>query len=101
MYVVSVTVFVKPEHREPFIEATLANARGTRQEAGNVRFDVSQSIDDENRFLLYEVYTDASGFQSHQQTAHYLTWRETVADWMAQPREGVKHNSLFPEDADG
>jgi autoinducer 2-degrading protein len=98
MYVVSVTVFVKDEHVEEFIGATLDNARNTREETGNVRFDVLRCVDVGNRFLLYEAYTDEAGFRQHQQTAHYLRWRETVADWMAQPRLGVKHRSLFPED---
>ena len=46
MYVVAVTVHVKAEHQEAFIQATLDNARHTRQEAGNVRFDVLQAEDD-------------------------------------------------------
>ena len=46
MYVVSVTVHVKPEFVERFIEAVLDNARNTRREPGNLRFDVSQAEDD-------------------------------------------------------
>lgn len=99
MYVVSVTVFVEDEHVQEFIEATLRNARKTREEPGNVRFDVLRCNEVANRFLLYEAYTDEDGFKRHQQTPHYLRWRDTVADWMAQPRLGVKHVSLFPEDA--
>lgn len=100
MYVVSVTVHVKPDVIDSFIEATLENARNTRQEPGNVRFDVSQAEEEKGRFLLYEVYTSKDGFTAHQQTEHYLKWRETVADWMAQKRVGVKHNSLFPVDSE-
>jgi hypothetical protein len=37
MYVVSVTIFVKPEKVREFIEATLDNARNTRRAAGTVR----------------------------------------------------------------
>ena len=96
MYVVCVTVFTKEGRAEDFVEATLANARGTREEPGNRRFDVLRSNDDPNRFVLYEVYDSEDGFKSHQQTEHYLRWKETVADWMARPREGVKHTSLFP-----
>jgi autoinducer 2-degrading protein len=100
MYVVSVTVFVKQERVDEFKTAILENARDTRHEPGNVRFDVAQCIDDPSRFLLYEVYRDEEGFRQHQQTPHYLRWKETVADWMARPRQGVKHTSLFPaEDA--
>ena len=95
MYVVSVTIFAKREHIESFIEATLDNARNTRLEPGNVRFDVLQCDDDPSRFLLYEVYHGKDDFTKHQQTEHYLRWKQAVADWMAQPRQGVKHRSLF------
>ena len=95
MYVVAVTVFVRPEQVAAFIDATLDNARNTRREPGNVRFDVSQAEDDPNRFLLYEVYREKDDFAKHQQTEHYLRWKQTVADWMAQPRQGVKHHAVF------
>lgn len=95
MYVVSVTVHVKPDQVDAFIEATLDNARNTRQEPGNVRFDVSQKEDEPTRFLLYEVYESPEGFKAHQQTEHYLRWKAGVADMMAQPRQGIKHNSIF------
>jgi len=95
MYVVAVTVFVKPDSVDPFIQATLENARQTRTEPGNVRFDVLQAADDPQRFLLYEAYHNQADFVSHQQTSHYLRWKETVAAYMAQPRQGIKHNSLF------
>ena len=95
MYIVAVTIFVKPECVEEFIEATLDNARNTRREAGNLRFDVLQCEDDAARFLLYEVYKTKDDFAAHQRTEHYARWKQSVADWMAQPRQGVKHNSLF------
>ena len=98
MYVVCVTVWVTPDRVEGFIEATLENARHTRNEPDNLRFDVSQCADEPTRFFLYEVYRDEAAFRAHQQTAHYLKWRETVADWMAQKRQGIKHRSLWPED---
>ncbi len=98
MYVVCVTVHVVPGHAQDFIQATLENALETRKEPGNVRFDVLQAVDDENRFFLYEVYRTPEDFTTHQQTEHYLTWRDTVQDWMAQKRQGVKHRSLFPQD---
>lgn len=98
MYVVCVTVMVKPGHEEEFIRATEANHRGTRGEPGNARFDVLRCEDDKTRFFLYEVYWSKEAFGEHQKAEHYLTWRQTVADWMAQPRQGVKHWSLVPAD---
>jgi (4S)-4-hydroxy-5-phosphonooxypentane-2,3-dione isomerase len=95
MYVVAVTIFVKPEHIQQFIEATLDNARNTRLEAGNMRFDVLQAEEDAARFMLYEAYKSKDDFARHQQTPHYLRWKQTVVDWMAQPRQGIKHDSVF------
>jgi autoinducer 2-degrading protein len=95
MYLVAVTVQVNPDSVDPFVEATLANARATREEPGNLRFDVLQAEEDPGRFLLYEAYRRREDFAAHQQTEHYQTWRRVVADWMAQPRQGIKHKSLF------
>ena len=99
MHIVCVHVHVKPENCDDFIQATLENAKNTIQEPGNLRFDVIQQSDDLNRFLLYEVYRDEPAMQAHKETAHYATWRDTIADWMAEPRRGVKHRNLFPEEA--
>ena len=99
MYVVAVTVIVKPEFIQPFIDATHLNAKGSRMEKDNLRWDFSQAEDDPAKFLLYEVYTDKAAFTAHQQTPHYLTWKTTIADWMAQPRSGVKYHSLVYGDS--
>ena len=101
MHVVCIHVYVKPENREDFARATLENARNTIQEPGNLRFDVSQQVDDPDRFVLYEVYRDEEGMNAHKETAHYARWRDAVAPWMAEPRRGVKHVSLFPESEEG
>lgn len=99
MYVVCVTVWVKPGHEQDFFEATRANHLGTRQELGNVRFDVLRKQDDPTQFFLYEVYRSPEDFAAHQKTAHYLQWKEKVAPWMAQNRQGVKHQSLLPDES--
>ena len=96
VYVVCVTVFVKPDLARQFVDATEDNHRNTRLEPGNLRFDVLQAEDDPGRFFLYEAYRTKEDFAAHQQTPHYQRWRAAVADLMAQPRQGVRHNSLYP-----
>lgn len=96
MHVTLVHVHVKPEHAEDFIKASQANHAASIQEPGNRRFDVLQSADDPTHFILYEAYISAADAAAHKETGHYLTWRKTVADWMAEPRQGIPYNSLFP-----
>ena len=95
MHVVCVTIFVKPDKVDAFKSAIFDNARNTRLEPGNARFDVLQGEDDPTRFLLYECYQTKDDFASHQQTPHYLRWKAAVADLMAQPRASTKNNAIF------
>ncbi len=97
MYVVCVHVHVKPEHRQPFIEASAENARNTIQEPGNLRFDVLQQADDPDRFVLFEVYCDEMAMKAHKASPHYARWAAAVGPWMAEPRAGVRYTPLFPE----
>ncbi len=96
MLVTCVHVHVKPEHLEEFIEATRANHFESVQEPGNLRFDILQQTNDPTRFTLYEAYESEEAAMAHKETKHYLNWRETVANWMASPREGIKHLVIEP-----
>jgi len=96
MQVTIVHVHVKPECVDAFIAASRANHEASVQEPGNRRFDVLQSADDPARFVLYEAYASAADAAAHKQTAHYATWRDTVADMMAEPRKGVPYTGLLP-----
>jgi (4S)-4-hydroxy-5-phosphonooxypentane-2,3-dione isomerase len=98
MYVVCVTVKVTPGQEDAFLQAAVENARRSREEPGNVRFDILQTEADPTQFFLYEAYRTKDDFVSHQQTPHYLKWKGTVAPWMAVPRQGVRHLSRFPDD---
>ena len=96
MFIVHVFVHVKPEMVDEFIDATLANAQSSVQEPGIARFDVVQQLDDPTRFVLVEVYRTPEDPARHKETAHYQTWRDTVADMMAEPRRSTKYTNLFP-----
>ena len=96
MIVTCVHVKVKPDHVDDFIAASKPNHLGSIAEDGNFRFDICQSNDDPSTFLLYEAYVSQEAAVAHKQTEHYNTWREMVADWMAEPRNGVRYNVLLP-----
>jgi (4S)-4-hydroxy-5-phosphonooxypentane-2,3-dione isomerase len=97
MTVTIVHVWVKPDHVNQFIEATRINHLASVKEPGNFRFDLLQDNADPSKFVLYEAYATEAAATAHKETDHYKTWRDTVAPFMAKPREGVKHMMLFPE----
>ena len=98
MLIVHVYVHVDPEQVEAFKAATIENARNSVREAGIARFDVIQQQDDPTRFMLIEVYRTPEAPAAHKETAHYQTWRDTVAEMMAEPRSSIKYSNIFPDE---
>jgi autoinducer 2-degrading protein len=98
MHIVLVHVHVKPESIQPFIAATLENARNAVDEPGVGRFDFLQMQDDPTRFILAEIYHTVEGAAQHKETSHYQKWRDSVAEMMAEPRMGIQYTNLFPDD---
>ncbi len=96
MVVTIVHVKVKPPYIQDFIEATQLNHQHSIQEPENRRFDLLQAPEDATKFILYEAYQTEAGAKAHKQTPHYLTWRATVADWMAEPRQGIPYHVIAP-----
>lgn len=99
MIVTIVEVYVKPEHVDEFIAATLANHRGSVQEPGNLRFDVLRHRDDPACFSLYEAYESEEAAARHRETAHFAEWLGTVTPWLSKERKRTVCSVLAPEDA--
>ena len=100
MQIVHVHVHVKPEFIEEFKQATIDNANNSVQEPGVARFDVIQQLDNPTRFVLVEVYKTVEAPAAHKETPHYKRWANTVMKMMAEPRQGMKYDNIFPEDKD-
>lgn len=96
MIVTCVYVVIKPGTEKRFVEETTLNHFESVKEPGNFRFDLIQQADDPCRFMIYEAYESESAAAAHKLTRHYLQWRDSVADMMAEPRKGVKHYLIQP-----
>ena len=96
MIVTTVMVQVKPEHIDDFMKAAVVNHENSVKEPGNMRFDILQSEDDPSLFMLYEAYESEEAAAAHKETNHYKVWRDTVTDWMAKPRQGIKYKGIRP-----
>jgi (4S)-4-hydroxy-5-phosphonooxypentane-2,3-dione isomerase len=96
MLVVHVHVRIRPERIGDFLAATVINARASLAEPGVLRFDVIQDQADPAHAVLVEVYRDDEASAAHKVTPHYATWRDTVAEMMAEPRQSVRYSVVFP-----
>jgi autoinducer 2-degrading protein len=93
-----VHIWVKETFVDAFIEATIENQQHSVKEKGNLRFDILRDADFPSKFVLYEVFKDEQTVTEHKTTAHYMKWKDTVAEWMQKPRQGMKHFVVYPTD---
>jgi quinol monooxygenase YgiN len=98
MLIVQVYVTVKPEHLAAYQAAILANAAASRQEPGNLRFDVLHETENPTRFVLVEVYRDEAARQAHWDSDHFKAYRE-VASYAVESREAKTYTALFPDES--
>jgi len=98
MLVTCVHVHVKPEAVNDFIEVSVLNHRESVKEPGNLRFDFVQQADDPCRFMFYEAFESEEAIAAHKTTGHYIQWRDSVKDMMAEQRYGVRYKIIEPKD---
>ena len=98
MLILLVHIHIKTEYIEAFREATIVNARNSRQEPGVARFDVIQQTDDPSRFVLVEAYRDTAATVAHKESAHYAAWVAATGDMFAEPRTRALYTNVDPGD---
>ena len=95
MFSLMVQLDVRPERRAEFLAGIAANAEASvRDEPGCLRFDVCSVEGHENRFVLYEFYTDAAAFEAHRAAPHFAHWR-VVADRVLVPGSQVNTRGVL------
>ncbi|UCF99187.1 MAG: antibiotic biosynthesis monooxygenase [Spirochaetaceae bacterium] len=98
MIVRIINVCVKEQSIEEFKRITIENRQGSIQEPGVLRFDVLQSENEADHFVLYEVYQDEQATLDHKQTSHYQRWRDAAGPMMARKRESTACIPVAPVD---
>lgn len=100
MIALIVSVKVKPDQRQRFLDAAEDDSTSSvRDEGGGcLRFDVLQDEEDENHFFFYEVYRDAEAHQKHSTYPHYARWTAARDQVIAEPITRSLCTVLFPKD---
>ena len=64
--VLQVTIRIKPENVNNFMDQVLENAKAARSERGCRQFEVLVDPEDKTKVMLFEVYDDQKAFEAHQ-----------------------------------
>jgi autoinducer 2-degrading protein len=88
-FVLTVSIRIKPENVEAFLQGALENARNARKEPGCRQFEVLVDPQDRTSVMLFEVYDDDKAFEAHQQTPHFKKYLAEVVPLLASRERSV------------
>ncbi|MBE2896423.1 (4S)-4-hydroxy-5-phosphonooxypentane-2,3-dione isomerase [Pasteurellaceae bacterium HPA106] len=97
MFAMLVEINIKEGKEEEFLEVFSRNHYGTRNEKGNVRFDVLRDPDVPTRFYAYEVYQNEQALEAHRTTEHYKRCIKELEPLMSKPRSKKIFNWFLPK----
>jgi quinol monooxygenase YgiN len=89
MFVLSVTIRIKPENVDLWMRKALDNAAGARTEPGCRQFEVLVDPADRTQVMLFEVYDDDKAFEAHQQTPHFKKYLAEAVPLLASRERHV------------
>ena len=70
MIFIVVKFTVKPDWSERWLDLTRSFTEDTRREPGNLWFEWSRSVDNQNEFVLVEAFEDDAG-EAHVSSEHF------------------------------
>lgn len=83
MILIVVKFAVRPEYAGGFIERVSDFTQATRDEEGNLFFEWSRDVEDENQFVLIEAFLDGEAGAAHVSSPHFKAAIETMPEWLA------------------
>jgi quinol monooxygenase YgiN len=95
-FVLVVSIRIKPENVEKFMQGLFANASAARKEPGCEQFDVLVDPKDKTKVMLYEVYNDEKAFEAHQQTPHFKSYLAQAVPLLASRERQVFTRAEIP-----
>ena len=83
--VLIVRLNVKAESVEKLKTAALKIVGDSRSEAGNINYDIHQSIEDETLFFWHETWANKAALDEHFATTFFGEFFKTVEEIAAEP----------------
>jgi quinol monooxygenase YgiN len=82
LILINVKWTVKPEYAEQFPSLVKEFSDAVRQEPGNIFFEWSRHLEEENTYVLVEAFQDDAG-EAHVQSDHFKKFVEQAPEYVA------------------
>jgi quinol monooxygenase YgiN len=91
MVIQLVSVSIRPEQRDKWLELLGLNALQTRAEEGCESYQISEDVETPNRFIIVERWASLDAQYSHFRTPEFQTLMGALGEFLAGPPEVSIH----------
>jgi quinol monooxygenase YgiN len=82
--IVTANITAKPGERDELISKSQNVIESTRQEQGNISYELLASTEDENVLLMFEKWESKEALDIHMQTEHFKAFGTAIKDIIAK-----------------
>ncbi|MFK8793182.1 putative quinol monooxygenase [Planococcus plakortidis] len=87
MMIIHAHLQVKPDQKQAFLNESKILIDASRQERGNVLYDLMKSVEKDGHFTMVEVWEDAQAIEAHNASKHFTAFSKKAAGFMSAPME--------------
>ncbi|PEE44785.1 putative quinol monooxygenase [Bacillus pseudomycoides] len=85
MIIIHAVFQVDPAKQQAFLEEIQPLIHGSREESGNVSYDLYKDTEKENVYTMVEVWQDAEAVASHNTSKHFTSFVSKANQFLTAP----------------
>ena len=93
VYVIAI-ITSKPEYTGEVKNALVELMRETHKEEACIQYDLHQDMEDENRFIFYEIWEDQEGLDRHNEQPHIKKFQAFANGKLQETPVVIKANKV-------
>ncbi len=96
MFAIFVTVNVKPNQVDEFVEACIENGQASvREEPDCFQFEILRDKKDQSRLCFIEAFKDEQALKTHWETPHFAKMWQTVESMVDGEWDRTEMDTIF------
>ena len=93
MIIIHAVSHVQEAKVQAYLEDIQSLISSSREESGNVSYDLYRDTENENKFVMVEVWKDAQAVENHNSSNHFTSFVAKAKDYLAAPLEVKLYNA--------
>ncbi|KAB7672590.1 putative quinol monooxygenase [Bacillus sp. B1-b2] len=87
MIIIHANLKVRADQEQTFLKEAQSLVLATRNEEGNISYELMKSSEKENEYTMVELWKDAEATELHNKSEHFTAFVQKAPTFMAAPME--------------